>query len=414
MWFLIFAAMQIVIIGGGASGFFCAINIAQRHPNVDVTILEKSSKLLSKVRISGGGRCNVTNNLPDPKELTKRYPRGGKEMLGPFHQFSITSTIEWFKDKGVALKAEADGRMFPVTDSSETIIECFTSAAESLGIDIQMNINVTGISPNIEGFQLSTNKGSIAANYVVVATGGNTDKEFKETLMKLGHTLSPAVPSLFTFNVPNHPINQLMGVSVPNAIIKISNSKLKEEGPLLITHWGFSGPAVLRLSAWGAKHLAQCNYNFNFTINWNGEYKAEDLLLDFLYFKQQHQQKNVLSATFNLPKRLWAYLIDKCGIMENSVWQNISKSQLQKLAQTICHDSYDARGKTTYKEEFVTCGGVNLKEIDFKTLQSKMLPRLYFAGEVIDVDGITGGFNFQNAWTTGWIAANSISEALNK
>jgi predicted Rossmann fold flavoprotein len=401
--------MRTVIIGGGAAGFFCALNLADLKKDEEIIILEKSSKLLSKVKISGGGRCNVTHGLFDIKSLVKKYPRGEKELLGPFHQFSPASVIEWFRTRGVKLKTEADGRMFPETDSSETIIDCFMTEAEKLGVQIQMNCIVQDIVVSDNKFELVTSNGILICDHVVIATGGNTDELFKKTLTKFGHSFTTAVPSLFTFNVPNHPINSLMGVSVPNALVKLNESKLKEEGPLLITHWGFSGPAVLRLSAWGARHLAACNYRFKFTINWLNGNTTEEIYASLSNYKQGNQKKSILNFQLDLPKRLWRYMVMACEIDENALWQNVSKQQLQKLSRHITNDEYEAQGKTTYKEEFVTCGGVNLKEIDFKTMESKMIPGLYFAGEIIDVDGITGGFNFQNAWTTGWIAANSIA-----
>ena len=403
--------MHIVIIGGGASGFFCALNIASLPPSAEITILEKSNKLLSKVRVSGGGRCNVTHAMFDAHELVKKYPRGEKELLSPFHKFSPASTIEWFKQRGVHLKAEADGRMFPANDSSETIIDCFLAEAEKLGVKIKMNTGVEMIAKLDNKFHLSTSSGVIISDFVVVASGGNTDETLKDSLRKLGHSFTASVPSLFTFNVPKHPINSLMGVSVPHAGIKIIGTKFFEEGPLLITHWGFSGPAVLRLSAWGARVLAACHYNFKFSINWLQGVSANDLYLALSQHKQRHQQKNVLYFNIELPKRLWKHLVNEQGIDDNTLWQSISKEQLQKLAKRICDDVYEANGKTTFKDEFVTCGGVHLKEIDFKTMQSKNAEGLYFVGEIIDVDGITGGFNFQNAWTTAFIAANSIAIA---
>ncbi len=401
--------MHIVIIGGGAAGFFCAVNAAALLPDATITILEKSSKWLSKVRVSGGGRCNVTNAIFDIGELVKKYPRGEKELRSPFHRFSPASTIDWFQQRGINLKKEDDGRMFPITDSSETIITCFLNEAEKYGVDILLNTAVDEMELMAGKFNLITNRGVLPADAVVVASGGNTGGKLEDSLIKLGHTFSASVPSLFTFNVPNHPINKLMGVSVPNARVKIVNTKLSELGPLLITHWGFSGPVVLRLSAWGARHLAQCHYCFQFSINWLNEASAEDIYLALSKHKQQHQQKNILFYNFDLPKRLWKYLINECGLEDQLVWQNISKAQLQKLAARICNDTYQANGKTTFKDEFVTCGGINLKEIDFKTMESKLVKGLFFAGEIIDVDGITGGFNFQNAWTTAWIAANSIA-----
>jgi predicted Rossmann fold flavoprotein len=402
--------MHVVVIGGGAAGFFCALNFARLRPDAQVTILERSSKLLSKVRISGGGRSNLTHALFDAKELTKRYPRGARELLSPFHRYAPENVITWFRQRGVSLKTEEDGRMFPVTDSSQTIIDCFMQEADKLHVVIKMNMGVKAITPSGNSYALETTTGDIIADHVVVAAGGNTDEGFRNMLGKLGHSFTPSVPSLFTFNVPGNPVTQLMGVSVTDARIKITGTKLEERGPCLITHWGFSGPAILRLSAWGARVLAEHNYHFHFTINWLGEESQEVFFEILQQFKKKHPQKNILAFDSGLPKRLWKYLAYSCLGSETLSFQEISAKQLQALAGMVCNNLYEARGKTTYKEEFVTCGGINLKEIDFKTMQSKKVPGLYFAGEIIDVDGITGGFNFQNAWTTAWIAANAMAE----
>ncbi len=401
--------MDIAIIGGGASGFFCALNIAMQRPDAQITIFERTSTLLGKVRISGGGRCNVTHSLFDARDLVKKYPRGAREMLSPFIKFNPENTIEWFRQRGVTLKTEPDGRMFPVTDSSETIIDCFLREAEKLGIQILMNAGITEIKKTEHAFELYTNTQRYRCDAVVVAAGGNIAEDLKKTLLEMGHTFVPSVPSLFTFNVPKHPINSLMGVSVPMATVKIAGTKLVEEGPILITHWGFSGPAILRLSAWGARHLASVNYEFKFIINWIHGSTPDYIFQELSNYKQWHQQANILNSPIDIPKRLWKFFVNDTGIDDHTIWQAVPKHLLQKLARRVSVDEYDARGKTTYKDEFVTAGGIQLKELDFKTMESKMVPGLYFTGEIIDVDGITGGFNFQNAWTTAWLAANSLA-----
>ena len=402
---------NIIVIGGGAAGFFSAINCAILQNNT-VTLLEKSSKLLSKVRVSGGGRCNVTHACFDNAVLIKNYPRGEKELRNAFSRFSVSDTIKWFEQRGVELKAEADGRMFPVTDKSETVIECLMQEAEKAGVKIKLNVDITEILINSDStFTLKANGGGVfECDKLIIATGGNSKDSAYDWLKKLGHTIIKPVPSLFTFNIPDNAITQLMGVSVPHAKVRVVGTKLETEGPLLITHWGMSGPSVLKASAWGARQLSDMNYNFTAQINWLLKYTEEKLRIEFANQRSENSAKLIFkNCPVELPKRLWEYFVSKAGIPETIRWADLPKKNANILITIILNDEYKVHGKTTFKEEFVTCGGVSLKEIDFGTMQSKLVPDLYFAGEIMDVDGITGGFNFQNAWTSGWIAAQSIS-----
>ncbi len=401
---------QIIIIGGGAAGFFAAINSAQLPANCSVTILEKSSKLLSKVLVSGGGRCNLTNACFDNSLLIKNYPRGEKELRNAFSRFSVKDTIKWFEQRGVELKTEADGRMFPDTDKSETIVNCLMQEAEKAGVKIKLNVEITEILKNgNNSFTLKAKDGdTFECDKLIIATGGNSKDAAYDWLKKLGHTIIKPVPSLFTFNIPNNPITQLMGVSVPHAKVRIGEHKLETEGPLLITHWGMSGPAILKASARGARMLSDLNYNFTVLINWLPQYNEEKLRIEFANQRAENPAKLVINnCPLELPKRLWEYFVNKAAITETTRWADLPKKSSNIFISIIIRDEYKVQGKTTFKEEFVTCGGISLKEIDFSTMQSKLIPNLYFAGEIMDVDGITGGFNFQNAWTTGWIAAQS-------
>lgn len=403
---------NVIVIGGGAAGFFAAINCAQLHPNYSVTLFEKSSKLLSKVRISGGGRCNVTHACFDNSLLIKNYPRGEKELRNAFSRFSAADTVKWFEQRGVELKTEADGRMFPVTDKSETIVDCLMQEAEKAGVKIKLNVDITEIIKNSTNtFTLKTNGGgSFECDKLIIASGGNPKDTAYDWLKKLGHTIIKPVPSLFTFNIPNNSITHLMGVSVPNAKVRIQGTKLETEGPLLITHWGMSGPSILKASAWGARILSDLNYNFTALINWLPKYTEEKLRIEFANQRAENPAKLILNnCPVDLPKRLWEYFVNKAAISESTRWADLQKKKSNILIFNILNDEYKVQGKTTFKEEFVTCGGISLKEIDFTSMQSKLVPNLYFAGEIIDVDGITGGFNFQNAWSTGWIAAQCIN-----
>jgi hypothetical protein len=404
---------NVIVIGGGAAGFFAAINCAQLQNNFTITLLEKSSKLLSKVRVSGGGRCNVTHACFDNSLLIKNYPRGEKELRNAFSKFSVTDTIKWFEQRGVELKTEFDGRIFPVTDKSETIVNCLMQEAEKAGVTVKLNVDITEIFKNVDStFTLKANGGGVfECDKLIIATGGNPKDAAYDWLKKLGHTIVKPVPSLFTFNIPDSSITQLMGVSVSHAKVRIAATKLETEGPLLITHWGMSGPAILKASAWGARQLSDLNYNFTTLINWLPKYTEEKLRIEFANQRFENPAKLILkNCPVELPKRLWEYFVNKAGISETTRWADLPKKNANILITIIINDEYKVQGKTTFKEEFVTCGGVSLKEIDFGTMQSKLIPNLYFAGEIMDVDGITGGFNFQNAWTSGWIAAQSIND----
>ncbi|HRH03173.1 MAG TPA: NAD(P)/FAD-dependent oxidoreductase [Bacteroidia bacterium] len=400
----------IVVIGAGAAGYFAAINAAQNFQDKRVILLEKSNKVLSKVKVSGGGRCNVTHACFDIQQFAKNYPRGAKQLLQAFHQFSASDTVQWFKQKGIELKAEADGRMFPQSNTSQSIIDCFTQAASLAKVQLRLQTRISSILHKDHVFEITfdTNE-KIIAHKLILASGGINNLRDHDWLVKLGHTLIPPLPSLFTFNTPNSPITQLMGVSVPSANISIKGSKLSQQGPILITHWGFSGPAVLKLSAWGAKELAEKNYEFDFSINWMPRFHNDAMVQEIQLIKNRQAKQQLGTRPWpEFPKRLWEFLLEKANIDAQSKWADLSKKQGNKLAELLCNDTYQAKGKTTFKEEFVTCGGVSLNDIDFNTMQSKMCPNLYFAGEILDVDGVTGGFNFQAAWTTAWIAAKHL------
>jgi hypothetical protein len=401
----------LIVIGGGAAGFFCAVNAARMNPGLQVVILEKTSKLLSKVKISGGGRCNVTHALFDIVEMSKRYPRGQNFVKKAFHQFFTTDTIEWFEERGVRLKAEKDGRMFPVTDSSQTIIDCLMKEANRYGVDIRMNAEVKEIHGESPGFKVILASGQLlAANYVCIASGGYPKLSMFQWLLNLGHRIAAPVPSLFTFNLPKHPITELMGVSVEKVRVKIEGTKLVEEGPTLITHWGLSGPAVLRLSAWGARELAVKNYEFKVHLNWLPHYNEPSLKEVFQSFRTSISSKKIINHNFgSLPNRLWQFLVEQSGITEEVRFADLPSKMENALIRNLVDYIVEVKGKTTFKEEFVTAGGINLSEVDANTMMSRQLPNLFFAGEILDVDGITGGFNFQHAWTSGWIAAKTIA-----
>lgn len=404
---------HIIVIGGGAAGFFAAINAAEMHPGIKVTILEKSNKLLAKVRISGGGRCNVTNHCFEINELVKNYPRGSKELKQVFSRFNVSDTIAWFKKRGVDLKTEPDNRMFPDTDSSETIIDCFMYQVKKNNIAIKLNEEVLNIIRNPKPetqnpkLEVQTTRESYSADAVICSSGGHNNAKNYNFIQKTGHTISELIPSLFTINLPGNNIKELMGLSVQNATVRVEKTKHQYTGPVLITHWGLSGPAVLKLSAFAAKDFFDRDYNANILINWTGDLNSE-LVSSELTSWMKEKSLIVNTPLYEIPKRLWAFLVDKADIPDNKPWNELSKKHLNKLAQVLTNDSYNMKGKTTFKEEFVTSGGVNLKEIDFKTMQSKIMPNLYFCGEVLDVDGITGGFNFQNAWSTAFVAASSV------
>ncbi|TNJ43862.1 NAD(P)/FAD-dependent oxidoreductase [Tamlana fucoidanivorans] len=399
---------DVIIVGGGAAGFFAAINIAEQNPKLQVAILERSKEGLAKVKVSGGGRCNVTHAEFIPQELIKNYPRGAKELLGPFHQFMTGDVITWFEKRGVALKIEEDGRMFPVTDSSQTIIDCFLSEAERHQVAVFYNHAVKTIQPNENGFCINTTHDTFEAGTLLVATGSNP--KIWQVVEGLGHTISKPVPSLFTFNIADERINGIPGVVVSHVLVEVVGTDLYSEGPLLITHWGMSAPSILKLSAFGALELAQCNYKFQIKINFIGE-AYQSCLNQLKLLKQNLAKKTVYKSTqYDLPKRLWHKLVLASQMTQDTRWADMNKGHLEELARQLTEAIFQVDGKSTFKEEFVTAGGVDLKEVNFKTFESKKVKNLYFAGEVLNIDAITGGFNFQNAWTGAYIAAQNISK----
>lgn len=401
-----------IILGGGAAGFFAAVNTARLNPDQRVIILEKSNKLLSKVRVSGGGRCNVTHACFDAALLSRNYPRGEKPLRQAFSRFAATDTVAWFSQRGVQLKTEADGRMFPVTDNSQTIIDCLLREAETHHVEIRLQTEVTGITREGELFLLQLADGkTMQCNNLLIATGGHPKSAGYDLLRSLGHTIAEPVPSLFTFNMPGNPVRELMGVSVEKALVKIPGLKAGQEGPLLITHWGMSGPAILKSSAWGARVLNDAQYRFDARITWVQGQSEQEWRENLLRFREQEKHKQVSNANpLPIPKRLWDFFTWRAGLDASLRWADVSNKQLNKLLEMLLNDTYRVEGKTTFKEEFVTCGGLQLNEVDFKTMESRVVPHLYFAGEVLDIDGVTGGFNFQAAWTTGMIAAQAMAE----
>jgi len=397
---------DVIIIGGGAAGFFTAINIAQQNPHLKVVILERGKEGLAKVKVSGGGRCNVTHAEFIPSELVLNYPRGEKELLGPFHQFMTGDTINWFEKRGVVLKIEDDGRMFPESNTSQTIIDCFLNEANKYHVEILYSHSLKTMHQADNLWHLETTHGVFKTNRVVIATGSNP--KIWKLLEDLGHTIVQPVPSLFTFNIKDERINDIPGVVSSNVEVHVVDSNLYSEGPLLITHWGMSAPAILKLSAFGALELAKRDYKFHIEINFIK--KSFEDCLDLLKQKKQELAKKSIykSAQFELPKRLWQKLVLASKIEMESRWGDLNKFQLESLAAQLTKAIFDVEGKSTFKEEFVTAGGVDLKEVNFKTFESKLFKNLYFAGEVLNIDAVTGGFNFQNAWTSGYIVAKSI------
>ena len=397
---------DILIVGGGAAGFFTAINLVEKNPTLKVAILERGKEVLSKVKISGGGRCNVTHACFVPNDLVKFYPRGEKELRGPFHQFCSGDTIEWFEKHGVELKIEEDGRMFPVSNSSDTIVDCFLTATQKLGIDILTGQSVQSIFKAADYWKVQTTTENYSCQNLILTTGSNP--KIWEMLANIGHSIIPPVPSLFTFNIGDKRTKDLMGVSAM-ASVKVKNSKLEASGPLLITHWGMSGPGILRLSAWGARELADKNYQFAILVNWLNEVTLEEAEEKLKELKLEHSKKAVSKKSpFEFPNRLWENLVLAATISEDTKWADLTKKQLQNLALQLTQGEFQVNGKSTFKEEFVTAGGIDLKEINFKTMESKLHPNLYFAGEIVNIDAITGGFNFQNAWTSGFLVAEAI------
>ncbi|HWB91556.1 MAG TPA: NAD(P)/FAD-dependent oxidoreductase [Puia sp.] len=422
---------QLIVIGGGAAGIFCAVNAARKHRDLRVTVLEKTGKLLAKVKVSGGGRCNVTHACFDIAEMATRYPRGHHFVRKAFHRFFTTDTIEWFGARGVELKTEADGRMFPTTDSSQTVIDCLMREVNTYGVEIRMHAEVreietggnavaTGSDGAVGADQghrfrvLLADGRRLTADYICVACGGYPKSGMFDWLRRLGHTVEEPVPSLFTFNMPGNALTGLMGVSVPGALVKIQGSRLAEQGPLLITHWGLSGPVVLRLSAWGARDMAAAGYRFGIQVNWLGEITEQEAR-ERLQEQRQERAGQAVSGKnpLGMPQRLWTHFVLTAGIAESVRWGDLPARDQNRLVGLLCAGTFAVEGKTTFKEEFVTAGGVRLTEVDPGTFQSRKVPGLFFAGEILDVDGITGGFNFQHAWTSGWVAADTITN-LNK
>ena len=408
---------KLIVIGGGAAGFFCALTAARLNRDLQVFIVEKSSKLLSKVKVSGGGRCNVTHACFDIAEMIRNYPRGANFLKKAFHQFFTTDIIEWFGERGVRLKTEPDGRMFPVTDSSQTIIDCLLREADKLRVNIIMNAEVKNIHFVKDVFKLDYTRFPSAAeplhfaDFLCIATGGYPKSAMFEWLKQLGHSVEEPVPSLFTFNTPSHAITHLMGVSVPDARVKILDSKLEQQGPVLITHWGLSGPAILKLSAWGARELAGRNWEFRIRINWLPEFDERSLRERFQSFRSELASLKIYTKnSFGLPQRLWEFLLNESEIKTEYNWADLPGKLQNKMINNLISYEMQIKGKTTFKEEFVTAGGIKISEIDHNTMMSRKLPHLFFAGEVMDVDGVTGGFNFQHAWTSGYIAGKNIAE----
>lgn len=400
----------LLVVGGGAAGFFCAVNAARLTPTLTVILLEKSNKILAKVRISGGGRCNVTHGCFSVSELVRKYPRGGKFLKKSFQHFSPANTIQWFKERNVALKQEEDGRMFPETDDSATIVDCLGREANRYGVQVMLNHGVLALMQVDGKWLLKTNNQSFAADYVCIACGGFPKSSMFDWLVKLGHSITAPVPSLFTFNLPRNQITTLMGVALPDVVVKIAGSKLSERGPVLITHWGLSGPAILRLSAWGARELSDKNWTFDIQVNWLPAFN-ENTLREFMqqYRFEKAIQKMVNRNPFCLPQRFWEYLLAEAGISAETRWSDLPAKAQNQLVKNCCTHTFQVSGKTSFKEEFVTAGGISVGEINPETMQSRICKNLFFAGEIMDIDGITGGFNFQHAWTSGYLAAMEIT-----
>ena len=399
---------KVIIIGGGAAGFFTAINAKEMNPELDITILEKGKEVLQKVKISGGGRCNVTHACFEPKELVQFYPRGEKELLGPFHQFMTGDTFEWFQNNGIPLKIEKDNRVFPESNSSQTIVDCFLNKTKRLGISVLKNHGVTTIQKQANSWLVITKEKQFVCDAVVMAAGSS--KKVWELSKALRHSIISPVPSLFTFNIKDPRIKDLLGISVPNATVQLEDTNLEASGPLLITHWGMSGPAILKLSAFGARVLAKKNYEYKVQVDWLSRptHKIVNVLLNL---KKKHSKKQVIvrSPFEEIPKRLWERFVMATTIKTTFNWADVSHEQIDVLANQLTKSIFTAKGKSTFKEEFVTAGGVDLKEINFKNFESKLQNNLFFVGEVLNIDAVTGGFNFQNAWTGGWLCAKALA-----
>lgn len=422
---------QVIVVGGGAAGFFAAIACAEADPSCVVTIYEATAHPLAKVKVSGGGRCNVTHACFEPRELVKRYPRGGRELMGAFSRFQPRDTVEWFAARGVTLKTESDGRMFPATDRSQTIVDCLQRAAEKAGVRVVLQVGVKQVergggtalsdTPNptapegrVPSFRLTLTSGAIVTcDRLLLATGGNKTNAGFEFARQLGHGIEPPVPSLFTFHIKDPRLQELSGVSVEFATTAVPGTALKESGPLLITHWGLSGPAVLKLSAWGARALHDCDYRFILVVNWAPHLSVAALIADLERARAANPKKQLGTwCPLGLPSRLWEKLLVAAGLPTTTQWTTVSGAALRTLAAQVSAGEFAVTGKSTFKEEFVTCGGVRLSEVDFKTMESRLVPGLHFAGEVLDIDGVTGGFNFQAAWTGGWLAGQAMAKAV--
>ena len=404
---------QAVVIGGGAAGFFCAISIAEFNPDIRVIILESGKQTLRKVKISGGGRCNLTHHCFEPRSLVTHYPRGQRELLGPFFQWQPNDMIRWFHNRGISTKREEDGRVFPSSNSSQSIIECFESEARDAGIQVIKNSPVTsfGYSESKESWEVNTdNGGTYTSSHLCVACGTLKYSRISSCLEKLGHSISPPIPSLFAFNLPSHPLAKLSGLSLPDVRVSIPSLKISQDGPILITHRGVSGPAVIKLSSWAAQKLFHKDYRFTIEINWLGAREDSISTETIKNARVQYPKSLITKCPFDIiPKRLWQKIIEIQKIPHDITWSHLSRQQEERICNSLVRFILPVDGKTTNKEEFVTCGGVSLKEINFKTMESKKIERLFFAGECLDIDGVTGGFNFQSAWTTARIAAKHIS-----
>ena len=401
---------MIVIIGGGAAGMYCAVNAARLHPQEKVVLLEKTSKLLSKVKVSGGGRCNVTHACDHVSQMIDNYPRGRNFLKKAFSKHFVQDTISWFAERNVPLKTESDGRMFPTTDNSETIINCLLKEADKYGVEIRMNSGVQSIIKNENGgFDLQLANEILTTDKLCIACGGKSKLPDFNFLSALGHTIISPVPSLFTFNLPKNKITELMGVTIPQAEIKIVGTKLKNSGPLLITHWGMSGPGILKLSSLAAIDLAAMNYDFSILVNWVGGKNENEVRNNIQEIRFKEAAKKIMNfQPFDLPKRFWEYMLTTCGISPDLRWADLPAKEQNLLIKNLSTQLFSVKGKTTFKEEFVTAGGIDTAEVDPLTMESRLCKGLFFAGEILNVDGVTGGFNFQNAWTTGFVAASNM------
>jgi len=406
---------QILVAGAGAAGFFAAIACAEADPEAQVSLHEATAHLLAKVRVSGGGRCNVTHACFDARELAKNFPRGSRELIGPFHRFGPSETVAWFRDRGVELKTEADGRMFPVTDDSATIVDCLTRAASDAGVRLFLRSGIRTVSPIPEDprgrFDVTLSNGTgTRADRVLIATGGGRSSAGLSIAAALGHTIAPPVPSLFTFHIDDPRLKGLEGVCAVAAGASVRGLRLHETGPVLVTHWGLSGPAILKLSAWGARELHEAGYQFTLVVNWADPKTTERAAAELEADRDAHPRRQVSTTNpFGLPSRLWDRLVSAAAIAAGTPWAGVSKERLRALALQATASEFAVTGKSMNKEEFVTCGGVRLGEVDMATMESRRCPGLYFAGEVLDIDGITGGYNFQSAWTTGWQAGRAMA-----